>query len=278
MPKLTTATPTNYSKWEQLDANSDDSDDGSRQPVEPLLESKKSDGMRDRDERTAQRFLQYMAEHLADVPSARRNLGARFVASCDPGERSTNVYRYADIVSFCTRYKDELLGRPMVDSLCELHKRMVQGVADIKQRSDPVLKDADLLLGAINALEACRRYPNAAVFFEAVCQPSRGDRARAAAEAYAKGEFSKRAMLRYMFKGDAGWDIDEDQEDLDHFLGGEPRKKKKLPPLVDPELAKIFALLTALLGAMAIGGWLFYQGLKKMDSGAAALPPGKFSS
>ena len=53
-----------------------------------------------------------------------------------------------------------------------------------------------MLMEAINTLEACRTYNNAAVFFEEVCQPSRSAKAKRLTEAYVRLEFGKRAMLR----------------------------------------------------------------------------------
>ena len=73
---------------------------------------------------------------------------------------------------------------------------MVAHNKDPKDTKDSTGKDSRMLMEAINTLEACRTYNNAAVFFEEVCQPSRSAKAKRLTEAYVRLEFGKRAMLR----------------------------------------------------------------------------------
>jgi len=86
--------------------------------------------------------------------------------------------------------------------LCELHKRLIEGAKDVHDKGQTSRPTADLhkLMDAINTLEALRANDNAANFFEQVCSPSRDEAARKLTETYQKGEFAKRAMLRYLFK------------------------------------------------------------------------------
>lgn len=98
-----------------------------------------------------------------------------------------------------SQYKKELINRTIVDALCELHRQILDSTKST-DRSDPLMADVRKLMDAINTLEALCRHDNAASFFEQVCSPSRDEKARKMTETYQKGDFAKRAMLRYMFK------------------------------------------------------------------------------
>ena len=57
-----------------------------------------------------------------------------------------------------------------------------------------------MLMEAINSLEACARHGNAVIFYETVCNQSASDRARKLTERYERKEFAKRAMMKHIFK------------------------------------------------------------------------------
>ena len=174
------------------------------------------------------------------------------------------------------QYKAELLPLAMIDSMCELHKALVNAAHENADRKDALTADAEILMDAINALEACRRYDNACDFFECVSSPSRSEKARSAAEAYVKREFGKRAMLRWMFKEEEN--IDEDAEDLDHFLSEKqkppPPPPQRLLPWLDPELFWLLAAAVAFFAMIAGGGiFLYYQLAEAPDGSPPSTPP-----
>ena len=217
-------TALSYSKWDMIDDSDDEIVPGKyeegNKKVEPLLGSQKSHAHHEKDDMITQRFMRHFKEFLpAPADSSKAPMLARFIAICDKGDAPVNIYRYNDIIGFCARYGDELLGLSTINLLCELHQRMINGAKSVKAGEPPA--DLRALLDAINALEACRRYPNAAHFFEAVCTPSKSAEARKAAEVYAAQEFAKRAVMRHIFKND---DVDAAAElDLDDLLGTKPR-------------------------------------------------------
>jgi hypothetical protein len=265
------AAPLSYRKWDRLDDASDEDEEPSsaRRTVDPLLDSGKTGAVLDRDRATARRFESYLEK--SEVPAKRRAMAAHFVAVCDRGAESSNIFRYSDIVGCCVRYGVELLSLEMVDALCELQKQMVNGVKDSRDASDPVVRDARLLMEAINSLEACRRAPNAHEFFEAVCQPSRSARAKELATVYQKLEFAKRAMMRRLFKADADFagPMAEEERAFDALLrGATPAGSSARAPAATPPrgLAALVAgwdsevLVLALSGAflaLCVGGGVF---------------------
>ena len=150
------------------------------------------------------------------------------------------------------QYQKELLNREMVDSLCELHKTMVESQKDVpKAKAEPVLKDVRTLMEAINSLEAMCKHPNAAAFFEKVCNPSRDAGARELCKRYQEGEFAKRAMLRYLFKGT---EMASSEKELEEMMDApDPMAEKPWDPK-EVEwywTTAIFALVLALLAAAA---------------------------
>eukprot|EP00966_Prymnesium_polylepis_P069553 1616922-Prymnesium_polylepis.1 len=132
----------NYDKWDHIDDSDDESSKNSK--VEPLLESTKQNAQRASDAAVAERFTVYLRQHLKkEHPLAKRKLAAQFVGAQHRGEASSNIYRYNDICAFLSRYGDELTDRSIISMLCELHKRMIDGVpsADIKNDDHPVVMD-----------------------------------------------------------------------------------------------------------------------------------------
>ena len=221
----------NYSKWDRLEVSDDEDDVAAKAPIDPLLEVSKTNAARENDRATATRFADHMQRFDAAVPSGRRGMAAHFIAVSDRGVQSSNTFRHPDIISCCTRYGAELLSLEMVSALCELHKRMVDGAPSGELSkpapTDPLLRDAKTLMEAINTLEACRRVPNVTSFFEAVCQPSRSDRAKELATIYQQLEFGKRAMMRHIFKtadGASGFadTLEEEEAFFDARVNGKP--------------------------------------------------------
>jgi len=195
-----------YSKWDHIEDSDDELEakgEAKDGKIDALLESKKRNADRDSDNALAQRFLGYMKEHVSEkapIPREFRDVAARFVGVTDKRDQASNSFRYSDIVACGTRYQKELVNREMVDALCELHKMLVDSTKDMpKSKKEPLLRDVRTLMEAINTLEALRTHDNAAHFFEQVCSPSSGESARKLCETYQKGEFAKRAMLRYLF-------------------------------------------------------------------------------
>lgn len=191
---------TDYSKWDHLDDDSDDETKDKRD--QPLLEDRKTLAIRERDVATQRRFEEHLAKFVpTEVPKERRTVVSRFVAVCDKGsEKQSNIFRYGDIIAVTGGYSSVLLTLPMVNALCKLQKDMVNSVKGTSS-SNPVIQDAQLLMDAINTLEACRRVPNVTNFFEAVCRPSQSDHAKELMTMYVKQEFAKRAMMRHIFEG-----------------------------------------------------------------------------
>lgn len=221
----------NYSKWDHVDDGSDDGDDAAA-ASDPLLESKKTSAVHERDERVARRFLAYFKQFDNEVPAAQYELIARFIGVCDKGSALNNIHRYHDIIGFCARHTSELLTLQMVGALCALHVTMTNSIKDVKNAADAVVSDSRLLMEAINTLEACRRQENVTNFFEQACTPSRSDQARQLAEMYTKLEFGKHAMMRHLFKSDSELSAIAEDE-LDRKVRGEPpagSSSRRAPP------------------------------------------------
>ena len=143
----------------------------------------------------------------------------------------------------------------MVDALCELHKQMaakLKGASGLAH--DALVADVHLLMDTLNTLEALCRHENAALFFEQVCTPSRGETARQLTEAYQKGEFAKKAMLRYLFKGsDLG-----SEEELERMMEGDEGAALggAWPAGADVERLWTMAIFGLVLASLAGGAYM----------------------
>jgi len=251
----------NYDKWDHIDDSDDESSKNSK--VEPLLESTKQNAQRASDAAVAERFTVYLRQHLKkEHPLAKRKLAAQFVGAQHRGEASSNIYRYNDICAFLSRYGDELTDRSIISMLCELHKRMIDGVpsADIKNDDHPVVMDCQVLMDAINALEACATHGNAVIFYETVCTPSASERARSLTERYERKEFAKRAMLKHIFKDDSAFNPNDLDDDDPAPPGSSARKTKKRAPVwwQDPDMRLLVGVLVGSIVVLGGLGASFY--------------------
>ena len=181
-----------YDKWNDLD-DSDDEEPAPDKPIEAKLESRKANSEIDRDNATHKRMVEYHKLHYKNgenkdlVPPSQIDMMARLIAICDRGNEQSNTHRYSELTKFCAQYKDPCFKLEFVSGLCELHRCILDGQANPNDNS-PEMKDCQLIMEAINSIEACRRFDNVALLFEMVCQPSSSDRAKKVTEYYVKNE------------------------------------------------------------------------------------------
>ena len=269
-----------YSKWDQfVDSDDEDEKKDPGAPTAALLEINKTGAIRDRDLATRHKFEGHLATFDSGLAKERHPLLAQFVAVCDKGAESNNIYRYQDIIHLCTRHGGELLSFENCDGLCKLHKEMVNSVEGMPEKH-PVIRDSKLLMDAINTLEACRRVPNVTEFFEAICQPSHSERNKELTTLYLQVEFGKRAMMRYIFQSAAvSKDGEENpafaaavaEEEMkfdDKVLGKAPKGSsarydgpmptEELMNMMGSESYMLVGALIFLLIAIGVGGYFWY--------------------
>lgn len=249
--------PLDYGKWDKLELS--DSDDDKPKKTEPLLRESKTNAHFERDAALTEHFVTVLRKHLGKekYPLSQRKLLARFIAVQSKGDQPSNVYRYSDITAMVAQYPEKLLRRSSVDLLCDLHKTMLQGAADMS-KSNPVVQDAQIVLEALNVLEAICRHGSAPDLFEQICSPSHSTKAREAAEKYERLEYAKMAMMRSLF-GDAQYEELEaaaNTADKDAARG------------VDLDICK--AVVYAICGCIFMAVSVFYL-LNKLRSPPSAL-------
>ena len=184
-----------YSKWDAIDSDDDAEEIGpkDKKPIEAVLESNKAPADLERDYKTQAKFADYHKKYFKGdkkktlVAEEHRDLMARWISICDKGKEQSNTHRYSELTKFCAQYKDPCFKLEFVSGLCELHRCILDGQANPNDNS-PEMKDCQLIMEAINSIEACRRFDNVALLFEMVCQPSSSDRAKKVTEYYVKNE------------------------------------------------------------------------------------------
>jgi len=147
------------------------------------------------------------------------------------------------------QYKTELVNRVIVDALCELHKQMGEKLKG-KSQVEQAAQDVRLLTDAINTLEALRRNDNAANLFEQLCSPSRSEDTRKLTEQYTKGDFAKRAILRYLFR-DSEF---ASEEEMERIMSGD-KEAQRAAKRTDAEIEQVWTLaIMGIILTIALGG------------------------
>ena len=249
-----------YGKWDKLQLS--DSDDDKPKKREPLLRETKTNAHYERDAALTEHFITVLRKHLGKekYPLSQRKLLARFIAVQSKGDEPSNVYRYSDITAMVAQYPEKLLRRSSIELLCDLHKTMLKSTEDTA-KTNPVMQDAQIVLEALNVLEAIYRHGSAPDLFEQICNPSHSVKAREAAEKYERLEYAKMAMMRSLFG-------DEQYEQLEQAAN---TADKDAARGVDWDVCK--AVVYAICGIifMVVSVFYLFNKLRSSPEGAMAL-------
>lgn len=173
--------PLSYDKWAKLDEGDSDEEGAADGAAAPMLS--KSQQQLEADEKLYEKFRAIFKQHCkGQYPLAARKLLARFIAIQHRGAEPTNTFRYADIMGIVQQRREELMERSSVELLCELHKRMLNAQPSDAKRTDPSSLDAEVVLEAINTLEAIHEHQPVSTLFESLCNPTCSDHARRVCE------------------------------------------------------------------------------------------------
>lgn len=247
-----------YGKWDKLQLS--DSDDEGPKKKEPLLRENKTNAHLERDTALTEHFVTVLRKHLGKekYPLSQRKLLARFIAVQSKGDEPSNVYRYSDITAIVVQYPEKLLRRSSIDLLCDLHKTMLKSTEDTA-KTNPLMQDAQIVLEALNVLEAIYRHGSAPDLFEQICNPSHSPKAREAAEKYERLEYAKMAMMRSLFGDEQYEQLEGAAKTADSARG------------VDWDVCK--AVVYAICGIMfmVISGFYLFNKLRLTPEGATFL-------
>tara|TARA_B100000524_G_scaffold253677_1_gene137079 strand:+ start:1662 stop:2504 length:843 start_codon:yes stop_codon:yes gene_type:complete len=202
--------PLSYQKWDTLDAAGSDVEgidaDGTKLPL-----LSKSPQQLEADEAVYEKYKGVFKQHCkGQYALATRKLLARFIAIQHRGSEPTNTFRYADIMALVQQRREELLARSSVDLLCELHKRILNASPTEPQPTDAATQDAQVVVEAVNTLEAIQAHQPTSMLFESLCNPTQSEDAKALYTRYANKEFAKTAMMRYLFGDDSFAEIERE--------------------------------------------------------------------
>lgn len=175
-----------YAKWDGIDVDEDDEDDG-RPPQlapEPLSEAHLA----------AHRYIDaQMPSVLPAVPPAEREALARLIRATDPRGHPSNVIYCNQICDVLVR-DPKLATKATLDRLCAL----TRALAFSEAATDAPAQLVPILLAAVNCLAACVEV-GVINLFSAIATPT-GDVAEELRRKYDEQQFGKAYLLDYM-----GW-------------------------------------------------------------------------